>query len=237
MMKYASIVERLGNPVSLQLFRMAPLRGQGMLMVPSPLIGALLQTFFGGNPSQRTPVPTREFSAIEVRVLERLGSRIVQDLREAWAPIQALECTLQRFETNPRFAGIASAQDPVLVIELGIECEGCDDGGITIYIPNTTLDPLRARLQVTSDAEQAPDAEWGERLRAALGEAPVEVCAELGRHTMSMRDVLGLAVGDVLPLGTGREGPVVVRVAGRARFLAAPGVASGNNAVRVTATL
>jgi len=39
----------------------------------------------------------------------------------------------------------------------------------------------------------------------------------------------------VLPLRTGREGPVLVRVEGRPRFLAAPGVQGGSNAVRVTA--
>ncbi len=237
MVKYGAIVESLVQPVSLQLFRMAPLRGQGMLMVTPPLVGSLLQAFFGGDPSRKTPVPTREFSAIEVRVLERFGARVLQDLREAWSPLETVECTLQRFETNPRFAGIAGAQDPVLVIAFGVEFEGCEDGSITVYIPNTTLDPVRARLQTAGDAERLPDAVWSERLRAALADAQVEVSAELGSHRMTMREVLGLAVGDVVPLGTGREGPVVVRVAGRSRFLAAPGLANGHNAVRVTATL
>jgi len=41
----------------------------------------------------------------------------------------------------------------------------------------------------------------------------------------------------VIPLRTGREGPVLVRVEGRPRFLAAPGVLAGSNAVRVTARI
>jgi flagellar motor switch protein FliM len=52
---------------------------------------------------------------------------------------------------------------------------------------------------------------------------------------MRLRDVLALRAGDVLALGTGREGPVRVRVEGRTVFVGAPGVAGGNNAVRVTA--
>jgi len=71
-------------------------------------------------------------------------------------------------------------------------------------------------------------------LRAALADAECEVSADLGSHLMSLREVLALKTGDLIPLRTGREGPVVVRVAGRARFLGAPGVASGSNAVRVT---
>jgi flagellar motor switch protein FliM len=105
-------------------------------------------------------------------------------------------------------------------------------------IPNAALDPVRDRLQRPArGADDPPDATWGERLRTALAGAPVEVTAELGSHRMTLREALRLRTGDLIPLGTGRDGPVLVRVAGRPRFLAAPGVAAGRNAVRVTSTI
>jgi flagellar motor switch protein FliM len=236
--KYTAVLERLPQPAGLQIFRMAPLRGHGMLVVSPSLLASLLQVFFGGSPNRRTPLPAREFSPIELRVIERLGTRVLAELREAWVGVETLDVSPVRIETNPRFAAIAGAQDPVLVSEFGVEFEGCDDGSLAVYLPNAMLDPLRGRLQVTANADEAPpDAAWSERLRGALAEATVEISAELGSHRMTMREVLGLAVGDVVSLGTGREGPVLVRVAGRPRFQAAPGVAGGHNAVRVTGTL
>jgi flagellar motor switch protein FliM len=105
-------------------------------------------------------------------------------------------------------------------------------------LPNAALDPLRHRLQAGVIGEgEAPGAGFGDRLRAALAAVELEVAAELGTHRMRLRDVLGLSAGDVLPLRTGREGPVLVRVEGRPRFLAAPGVLAGSNAVRVTARI
>jgi flagellar motor switch protein FliM len=237
MVKYRTVVESLVPPVSLQLFRMAPLPGHGMLVATPPLVAALLQTFFGGDPSHKTPVQPREFSAIELRALDRLAGRVLRDLGEAFGPLETLDCALVRSETDPRFAGIAGAQDLVLVIDVGVECEGCEDGRLTVYIPNAALEPVRSRLQATGEAEPVADPAWSERLRTALAQAAVEVSAELGSHRMTMHEVLKLAVGDVIPLGTGREGPVIVRVEGRARFLGAPGVAGGHNAVRVTATI
>src|SRR5437867_5484433 len=129
LVKFGAFVERLPTPVSLQLFRLVPLRGQGMLVVSPALVGALLQVFFGGNPSRKSPPPTRQFSAIELRVLERLARRLLQDLRDAWSPVADLDCAFVRAETNPRFAAIAAPHDLVLVLELGIQVEGCEDGG------------------------------------------------------------------------------------------------------------
>jgi flagellar motor switch protein FliM len=235
MLRYETMLARLEPPVSLQLFRMTPLRGQGMLVVSPALVGAFLQVVFGGDPGRATPVPAREFSTIELRALERLGSRVLGDLRDAFAPLEPIEFSFVRSEANPQFAAVAGPQDLMLVIELGVAVNGCDDGRIRVHLPYASLEPVRARLQATTEsAPPLADADWAARIRANVAEAEVEVSAELGRHRMSMRDVLAMAVGDVVPLGTGREGPVLVRVAGRPHFLGAPGIAGGRNAVRIT---
>jgi flagellar motor switch protein FliM len=238
LVKFGGILERLPQPVSLQLFRLSPLRGHGMLVVTPSMAAGLLEVFFGGDPSRKTTVPEREFSAIELRVLERLGTRVLQEFRSAWAPIETIDFAFVRSETNPRFATIAGPQDLLLRFEMGIEVEGCPDATLALCVPNGALDPVRPRLEASGTGEsEKQDAGWGRELRAALTQAQVEVSAELGSHRMALRAVLGLRAGDLIPLATGREGPVVVRVAGRPRFLASPGVSGGNNAIRVTATI
>ena len=123
-----------------------------------------------------------------------------------------------------------------MLLELAVGIAGQASPGLWLCLPNAALDPLRHRLQAGVSGEgEAPDAGFGDRWRAALAAVELEVAAELGTHRLRLRDVLGLSAGDVLPLRTGREGPVLVRVEGRPRFLAAPGVQAGSNAVRVTA--
>jgi flagellar motor switch protein FliM len=90
---------------------------------------------------------------------------------------------------------------------------------------------------VPGTEREAPATAWSERLRALLDDTDLEVAAELGRARLRVREVLALARGDVITLGAGREGPVVVRVEGRALFLGAPGVAGSSNAVRITSAV
>src|SRR5262245_43145417 len=235
LVKFARVTERLPQPICLQLFRLTPLAGQGMLVVTPPLAAALLQVVFGGHPSRRTPLAARELSALEQRALERFATRVLQDLQEAWRPIAALELGFLRSETVPMFACIVPPQELVLHLDLRLDVDGSDDARLWVCIPNAALDPLRPRLQTPPGAESTgPRASWGDRVRAVLAAAELELSAELGTRRMRVREVLGLKVGDVLPLATGREGPVLVRVEGRPRFLGAPGVSAGSNAIRIT---
>jgi len=237
LMKLGTFMDRLPRPVSLQLFRLSPLRGQGLLVVTPPLVAALLQVFFGGSPGRHTPLPAREFSPIELRVLERLGTRVLADLRDAWRPVHPLECAWVAAESNPLFAAICGLGDLVMTLEMRIGIEGGEEMPLSLCLPNAALDPIRpllSQIKVSHDEDPARESAWRERLREALAATEVEVVAELGTRTMAMRHVLALAVGDVIALGTGREGPVLLKVEGRARFVGAPGVSGGANAVRVT---
>jgi flagellar motor switch protein FliM len=209
------------------------------MMVASPgLVAAMLQVFFGGRPGRKVPVATREVSAIELRVLERLAARVLQELQEAWRPVVPLEFAFARSESNPRFAAIAGTQDLVLVLEMRVEAEGAEEAAFSLCVPNAALDPVRQRLAASLDEPSGePGTAWGDRWRQLIAGAELSVVAELGRHRLPLRAVLALKPGDLIPLGTGRDGPVVVRVEGRPRFQGAPGVSGSHNAVRVTARL
>jgi flagellar motor switch protein FliM len=238
LVKLARVTERLTQPVCLQLFRLTPLRGQGVVVLRGPLVGTLLQVFFGGSLARIAPIGERELSSIEQRVLERFGARVLADLREAWRPVGVLELALVRSETNPAFAAITGPQDLVLQLDVQITAEGAEDGTLSICIPNGALDPVRHRLAARPGEEaEAPAAVWSDRMRALIADAELELSAELGTRRMRVREVLALAPGDVIPLGTGRDGPVLVRVEGRPRFVGAPGMSGGSNAVRVTGRL
>ena len=236
--KLAAVNERLPHPVSLQLFRMPPLKGEGLLIVPPALAALLFEVFFGGDARHPTPLAAREFSAIEQRVLERLGTRVLHDLREAWRPLAAVEFALLRSDRNPTLAPIAAPQDLVLVIELSVGIDAGEPTALTLCIPNAALDPIRRALETAPGSErEAPATSWSDRLRGLVAPTELEVIAELGTRRMRLSEILALQAGDVIPLPTGREGPVLVRVEGRPLFVGAPGVSGASNAVRITGTL
>ena len=237
-LRFGPLQQGLQMPAGLHLFRLAPLRGQGLFVMPPEFLAALLQVSFGGDPKQPSPVAKREFSAIETLIMNKWGDRILGFFRDAWRQIEPLECTRTRTETNPLFAGIAGAQDIVLVIEFRLIGDGLDNVPLTFILPNASLDPIRQRLlevgRPVDEDETEGDGGWATMLQGALAGVEVEVTAELGRRLMPMHSVLALQVGDLITLGTGRDGPILLKVGGRARFVGTPGVSSGSNALQVT---
>jgi flagellar motor switch protein FliM len=238
LVRFARLVPRMSEPAGLVRFRMPPLRGQGMLAIPSSLVAALLQVSCGGQARQVTALPAREFSPIELRLVERVAARILAALQTAWEPLGSIECSLIRVETTPLFANVAAPDELVVHVELTVVVEGLEPCPITLVVPRASLDVIRARLQTVRAIDEAgtpsADAGWTGALRERALDVPLELTVELGTTELAVSRLLELAVGDLIELAVGRDGPVVVRVEGQPYVLGTPGVQGGHNAVRIT---
>lgn len=239
LVRFGRLAPRLAEAAGLVRLRLAPLPGQAVLTIPPPLVAALLQVSCGGTARQVAALPAREPSPVEIRLIERFATRVLAELAAAWEPIARIECRLVRVETTPLFAAIAAADELVVHADLSVLIPGLAPSTMTLVVPNTALDPVRAQLEHVqpSDAGTTVDGPWAGRLRDRLLDVPVDVTVELGTARLPLRRVLDLAVGDLMPLDVGRDGPAIVRVAGAPRFYGAPGVQGGSNAVRISEPL
>jgi flagellar motor switch protein FliM len=61
----------------------------------------------------------------------------------------------------------------------------------------------------------------------------VKVTAELGKARITVRELLGIAVGDVIQLEQPTNGLLPVRVGNNFKFLASPGVSGSKMAVQI----
>jgi len=234
LVRFACVSARLVAPMSVHVFRMPPLDGQGTIIVPPPLAALLFEASLGGDARRRTPLAPREFSAIEQRVLGRLATRVLHDLRDAWQPVAAIDVALVGSE--PTAAAVLASHEIVLLIELAVGIDADETVPLRVCIPDAALDPIRHAL-AKPGGEGGRRGGWSDRMSELLGPTEVELVAELGMQRLRLAEVLALRAGDVLRLSTGREGPVLVRVEGRPVFVGAPGVSGSSNAVRITATV
>jgi flagellar motor switch protein FliM len=70
-----------------------------------------------------------------------------------------------------------------------------------------------------------------------LKNTPVDLTAELGRTTQSIRNLLELQVEDVLQLNTGPEDLIQLTIDNVPKYLGYPGVIKGNRAVEIVELL
>jgi flagellar motor switch protein FliM len=234
MLRFGTFRNRLslGSPIS--LFSMSPLRGSAMIMMSPSLAFQLVDRIFGGPGHAPELATVREYSAIELQVLQRVVCRILGDLAEAWAPVQQLDCSFGRTETNPSLVALTATEDMVLSLEL--QCDlGAGATKLLTAMPFAMLEPLRSKLGEPQAGPGGADRAWLRAMEQAVRAADVNLSVELGRCELRAKDVLDLKVGDTLCLET-REGDVLdVLVEGRHLLAGVAGVSRGQNAVRVSA--
>jgi flagellar motor switch protein FliM len=228
--RVADLQASLPTPGILAAVRLKPLAGQAFMGVQPSLLIALLDAFFGGSgrPAADTQAAA---SAAAQRFLTLLLKSFAADFTAAWTVVAPLELELAKLETNPRLVQLGSAQDSVIVVRFTCEL-GARSGTMDWMLPDAQLTPIREAL--ASDGAKAPARKqeaWGPALSAALHEVEVEVHAVLGQARLSLRELVSLAPGDIIPIETPQDvtllvGDVPLR---HGRF----GVSQGRNALKI----
>jgi flagellar motor switch protein FliM len=136
---------------------------------------------------------------------------VLNDARQAFAPLTEVDFTLDRIETNPRFAAIARPANAAIIVKLRIDME--DRGGrLELLLPYATLEPIRKMLLQQFMGEKfGRDNIWEGHLASELWATKLEVRAVLDEHKEPLRKVLDLKVGDTLMLDTAPDAPVALK--------------------------
>jgi flagellar motor switch protein FliM len=136
---------------------------------------------------------------------------VLNDARHAFAPLTEVDFSLDRIETNPRFAAIARPPNAAIVIKLRIDME--DRGGrLELLLPYATLEPIRKMLLQQFMGEKfGRDNIWEGHLAGELWNTKLEVRAVLDELQQPLHKVLDLKVGDTLMLDTAPDAPVKLK--------------------------
>jgi flagellar motor switch protein FliM len=238
LVRYGSWVRQLAVPVSVNMFRMNPLNYNGLVVLSPPLASAALEVAFGGKARRQALVEGREYSGIETRVLQRFVTRVLGDFQEAWQPIEHLEFSVVRSESNPAHAPVATDDAVALLTEFRVLLEADEGLTLTICIPYSALDSVRQKLTGEFGALAATKGKsWAGQLQGRIGEIKLGVKAELGSCHLNMREVLTLKPGDVITLERRRDEPVFVHVEDLPKFYGVPGLSREGHAVRILGPL
>src|SRR5678815_1700865 len=130
----------------------------------------------------------------------RMIEVILNDMVQAFEPLAPVSFTLDRLETNPRFAAIARPANAAILVKLRIDME--DRGGrIELMLPYATLEPIRKMLLQQFMGEKfGRDNIWESHLATELWTTNMEVRAVLDEQQISLKRVLNLQVGDTIML-------------------------------------
>jgi flagellar motor switch protein FliM len=190
-------------------------------------IALLLEASLGGGEGAAAPL-TGDLTLAQAALVGRLGRSLALDLISA---VESESDLALRVVSARALRSGEAAENPNLD-GLVVECNfaGLEPGPKIIITMGAEALETAAREHAE---EEAPSAD--PRIAEALSEVSVEVCAELGRASLGLREVLKLRVGQVLRLPTAVDDPVQIRVAGLRKFDATPVISRGQVSVQIRA--
>ena len=234
LIKFGEFLKTLPVPSSLNLFRMSPLRGNAIMVLETRLVFTLIDLFFGGTGELEVKAEGRDFSAIEQRMIRRVVISALEDLQASWRPVFPVQITYTRSEVNPQFVAIVPHSEVVVVVTFDVEM-GRAPMSVTLCIPYSTIEPIRAKLNAGFQSDQNEvDTTWLNRFRTNLNSAKVEVAVELGKTDISVRDFLNLKSGDIISLDQEVDKPLSVTVEGITKFRGFQGAFKGRQALKIS---
>ena len=191
---FSEFSNALSNPSVLGIINFAPLNGNIIIEIATNLCYAMLDRMLGG--SGQPLEKSREFSDIELTILQKLLVMFTQLLREPWKNVVDISPVLSRLETNPQFAQVIAPSDMIAIVTLNMKI-GDVEGMLNICLPFFTLEDVMDKLNTKywfSTMQENHDEHYEEYIESMIRRVDVPIKAVLGKSTISVSDFLNLQV-------------------------------------------
>jgi flagellar motor switch protein FliM len=210
--RFGDYMNSIPLPAVLAVFKAEEWENFGLATVDSSLIYSMIDVLLGGRRGQTSlRIEGRPYTTIETNLVKRLIEVVLADAEQAFRPLSPVTLTIDRLETNPRFAAITRPANAAILVRLRIDME--DRGGnVELLLPYATIEPIRGvLLQMFMGEKFGRDPIWEGHLASEIGQAQIAVDAVLYEAEIPLRRLMSLEIGDTLPLDIRADTLVAVR--------------------------
>lgn len=235
-MTYGEFLMSLPSPTSFNVFSMKPLEGSGVLEINPSIAFPMIDRLLGGkgDPYENS----REFSDIEVNLLDTILRQMMQNLKEAWASVTEIYPSIDTKESSPNVVQIVAQNEIVIMVVMEIII-GHSSGMMNLCYPVISLETVLSRL-ATRDlmlSDKSSKKSRNKELQALVAGAGVMVSAYVGETTLSLREVLDLEAGNIIRLDSVADDTVRVSIDGREKYVASIGLQRYRKTITIKETI
>lgn len=232
--RFGDYMNSIPLPAMLSIFKAEEWDNGGLLMVDSALIYSIVDVLLGGR--KGTPairIEGRPYTTIETKLIERMVGVVMSDMSSAFDPLSPVSFTMERMETNPRFAAITQGSNACVLARLRIDM-GDRGGRVEILLPYATLEPIRELLlQMFMGEKFGRDSIWETHLTNELYLTDIDLSAVLAEKTIPLGDILNWKPGSTVFFSTRPQDRIELRCGDFPMFKASTGQKQGQLAVRI----
>ena len=231
---YSEFVFSLENPTCFNLLRADPLEGNLILDINPSILYPIIDRMLGGG-KESGAVSRRPLTEIELRLVSKITTKFLAELKKAWANVLELDLSVERVESNPQLVQIVPPNEVVVLISFELTINDVR-GMMNLCVPFNSIERISNRLTSNNWANYGSTAATDES-RAQIGRridaASVELVVTLAESKITTKDLIELRVGDIITTDMDVESPLEVSVAGLPKFHASPGAFRGQKAIQI----
>jgi len=224
-------IHSLGLPVSLNFIEVSPLQGEALIVLDPAMVFAVVDIYFGGNGNYRNQMIGRDFTPTENRVIQLLLNQLLRDVAGAWETVLQISPRYIKSESDPQYSVLSGSREMLVISSFRMNLED-SSSEFHIALPVSMIEPIRDLLDGGQRKGQAMNQhEWLQALQTSIQDAEVEMSGTIARTRLTLRDVVNLQSGDIIPVN--QPGEVMLQVGDEPVFSGQFGVYREHNAVRV----
>lgn len=231
---YDEFILSVSRPTSLSVVNMAPLEGNAVVEMSPSMVFPIIDRVLGGK--GMTLSEARELTEIENRIIQRITMMMLDSLSRAWDQLIEFNLSVIQQESDPLIVQIVAGSEMVILVGYEVhigETVGTMNFCVPLLVLNPILDQISQQAHFSRKLADDVAAMTRAAIRQSISKARVPIEVFLGQARLTLAEVAGLQVGDVIQLDASPSDPAIVRVGGVDRLKATPGRRGEVSAVRL----
>lgn len=206
-----------------------------LIHISQILMANMIDRMLGGIVYDTSVDSSYSYTDLEMPLYERIMKYLVTIISDSWGSYIKLKASIGRIEENPSLFREISVDETVVIIMLNVDMQEIS-GKITICVPGDLLFTIFRVIEKGKSTDDLYEHMQDgvkeiifDRLKASL----FHVDARLANAELSLRDICGLKVGDVIDLKRKKDSPIDLYVEGQPWFYGQLGVHEKHLAVKL----
>ncbi|WP_457639029.1 flagellar motor switch protein FliM [Persephonella sp.] len=228
--RFQNFMLKIPLPSSYTIFSMRPLKESALLVIDSRLVFTVISVLFGG-PAKPFKVEGREFTKLEMRVVEDFINAALKTYEQVWDAFYPIMIEIRSIELNPSLARIVSPNEKVIIVECKMDIDGYE-APFYFCFPQSMFLPIKDI--VYSQVAFAEDPVWRKNIEEKVKKINVRLELELVKMKMKIKDILEWEEGTELTLFVSPEEEFRLYVEDKHKFYAKLGKLNDKYAAMIT---
>lgn len=234
-MRFSNWLKTLVGRTVIYVLKMPPFDLPVLFTASNDLLYGAVDRILGG--SGKVKSSGQDLTAAEFTVADAFVGPCLDRLCACLSDMEAFTWSIENRFSNPSMAQVLPGQDVLLSAHFQVGSSFLP-GDMRFALPYAAIEPYLEKAEFgPGSIYRVPPGAMRETSSQTMRGVPLDLSVVLGEAAVPLRQLLQLAIGDVIPLSTRVGEPLVAPVQGRPKFLGHPGRQGSFAAFKVASVL